>query len=121
MLHRPKLRHSTAIVMVACLTLVVTSGVGATARPPGFVRACGAIKAHARHLRVDIGEGDGSLVSCAHARRVMRRFLHTRDSEFRMFGRRWSCYKSRPDGQGWDYHCIAGTDPYVDVAAGRRW
>jgi hypothetical protein len=121
MLHGSTVRRSTAITLVACLTLALTSSAAAAARPSGFVRACGAIKADGRHLRVDIGEGDGNVVTCTHARGVMRRFLHTRDSDFRMFGRKWGCYKSRPDGQGWDYHCNSGTRTYVDVAAGRRW
>jgi hypothetical protein len=38
-----------------------------------------------------------------------------------MSGRKWSCYKSRPFGYGWDSHCITLTEGYVDIAVGRRW
>jgi hypothetical protein len=56
---------------------------------------------------------------------VMQRFLRIRHGaqfrEFHIFGHSWGCYKSRPDGQGWDYNCPTNGRRYVDVAAGRRW
>lgn len=90
-------------------------------RPTGFVRACGKVNYHRRRVRVDIGEGDGRAVSCKHARDVMQQFMRTqRRTQFTRFGYAWSCYVARRDGQGWGYHCMT-LDPYVDIAADRRW
>lgn len=90
-------------------------------RPTGFVRACGTVKSHHRRIRVDIGEGDGRVVSCKHARQVMQQFLRApRRPEFTRFGHAWSCYVARPGSQGWGYHCMT-FDIYVDIAADRRW
>jgi hypothetical protein len=110
----------TIITVVAGITMRSVAA-SAASRPSGFVRTCGAITFHGRYLRVDLGEGSRKAVTCPHARRVMRHFLRTHDREFRVYRHRWGCYKSRRDGQGWDYHCLAFTRPYVDVAAGRRW
>jgi hypothetical protein len=93
------------------------------ARPPSeFVRACGKITVRGHTLRVDIGEGNGKLITCRQARKVMRRFLmmHRAHARFSAYRLNWDCYKARPGSPGWRYHCLS--DPrYVDVAAGRRW
>ena len=39
-------------------------------------------------------------------------------------GRTYSCYVSRPDGEGWDYHCgwsAAAGGAFIDYGAGRRF
>jgi hypothetical protein len=110
----------TAALVAGLPAAVVADSAQAGKRPSGFVRACGKVKAHRHHLRVDIAEGNGKLITCRQARKVMRRFLRTRRTDFRAYGRKWGCYKSRADGQGWGYHCST-EEPYVDVGAGRRW
>ena len=96
--------------------------------PERPVKACGSISLGGRRLRVDIAGGEPR-VTCATARAVMRRFVATakddlRARDVRYNGRVWGCYRSRPDGVGWDFHCVgqhAGTGRYVDVGAGRRF
>jgi hypothetical protein len=45
----------------------------------------------------------------------------TRLGHVRYRRRTFDCYKSRADGEGWDYHCMTAADAYdVDVGAGRR-
>jgi hypothetical protein len=102
------------------------------ARPP-IAKACAAIRAGGRRLRVDItetiGRGPGS---CGTARTVMRRFLRRHptpysgpnSSQVRFRGRKYGCYVSRPDGEGWDYHCSWSSTSggeFVDYGAGRRF
>jgi hypothetical protein len=91
---------------------------------PHFLQACGRIILKERTIRVDIAEGNRELVTCPHARKVMRRFISTRRKHFKFgaYGKTWECYKSRQDGLGWDYHCGSDTSRrYVDIGAGRRW
>jgi hypothetical protein len=117
-----------ALLVAALAAVILALGAPAnghaTASPPkGFVRACGSIKVGDRSLRVDIGEGNGKLVTCAQARGVGLTFLrsHKSHKSFHRSGRAWSCYKSRPDGRGWAYNCTTLTGGYVDVGVGRRW
>lgn len=47
---------------------------------------------------------------CGTAREVMRRFIRTspevmENGKIRYRGRKYDCYRSRPDGEGWEYHC----------------
>ena len=87
---------------------------------------CGSIHARGKFLAVDIA--DGRLpVTCVAARAVMTRFLGRPVAGYGTvrYGRRtFACYKSRPDGVGWDYNCnfskYTAADAYVDVGAGRR-
>jgi hypothetical protein len=111
---------SAASFTLGCLAGESPKVVQRGKRPSEFVRSCGKITFHGQRVRVDIGEGDGSAVTCPHARKVMRRFLHGPRSSFRAYGAKWDCYRSRQDHEGWDYHCGTRTR-YVDVAAGRRW
>jgi hypothetical protein len=92
-------------------------------RPPsGFVRACGKITVRRRKLRVDIGGGNGKLITCPLAQKVMRRFLmiDRGQARFSVYRLNWDCYKARPGSPGWRYHCLSYPRD-VDVAAGRRW
>jgi hypothetical protein len=117
----PRTSIASGVVVLLLLAVMLPVAALGASRPPGFVRACGSITNHGKRLRIDIGEGDGKLISCPHARSVMRRFLRTHQRGFRSYGQEWGCYKSRPDGQGWDYHCLSIGTRYVDVAGGRRW
>jgi hypothetical protein len=92
-------------------------------RPPsGFVRACGKITVRRGKLRVDIGGGNGKLITCQQAQKVMRRFLaiDRGQARFSAYRLNWDCYKARPGSPGWRYHCLSYPRD-VDVAAGRRW
>jgi hypothetical protein len=91
-------------------------------------RSCGATRAFGRPVVVDIVEGRFPL-TCGTARTVMSRYLARRFVRYgtlRYARLTFECYKARPDGVGWDYHCMylkdsaAGTATYVDVGAGRR-
>jgi hypothetical protein len=130
------LRVAVMLVAVALASSAVGCGTQADARarpqvsprltaraapPRGFVRACGSISVGPRRSRVDIAEGDGKLVTCAHARRVGLAFVRDHRSGFRMFGRAWNCYRSRPDGRGWARNCDTLSGGYVDIGIGRRW
>jgi hypothetical protein len=122
---RDPVRRAVAVLVLACL---LGSALAATAwsasRPEGFVRACGAIQVGKRHLAVDVAEGDGALVTCPHARQVARAFVRDHRDSFRVGGRKWECYKSRPGPGGWAYHCSAFArhgSRYVDVGVGRGW
>jgi hypothetical protein len=70
-------------------------------------------------------------MSCPTARAAMRRFLRLAGSykspngtSITYRGRTFWCYASRPDGEGWDYHCN-GSSPngtsVIDYGAGRRF
>jgi hypothetical protein len=97
-------------------------------------KTCGLIHLRGKPLAVDIDEGRLPL-TCFAARAVMTRYLAIarvhrwssgagsyRHPIYRSLP--FSCYKSRPDGVGWDYHCnyskYSSADAYVDVGAGRR-
>jgi hypothetical protein len=91
-------------------------------------RSCGFIRAHGRPVAVDIAEGRFPL-TCGSARMVMSRYLarrFVRYGSLRHARLTFECYEARPDGVGWDYHCMyvnddaAGAAAYVDVGAGRR-
>src|ERR1051325_10379560 len=62
-------------------------------------------------MRVDITEVIGLPArGCPRAKKVMRKFINTSppvmgDGQVRVDGRTYSCYRSRLDGEGWDYHC----------------
>ncbi|HWI71881.1 MAG TPA: hypothetical protein VNT55_08000 [Baekduia sp.] len=126
---RPRVALLAAALAAAALGLGAPadghpSPAHAAASPPkGFIRACGTIQIGKRSPRVDIAEGNGKLVTCAQARGVGRTFLrsHRSRKSFQQSGRKWSCYKSRPDGVGWDYNCLTLTGGYVDIGVGRRW
>jgi hypothetical protein len=89
-------------------------------------RSCGSIHARRKQVAVDIDEGRLPL-TCDAARAVMRHYLGYRVVRYgsvRYATRTFECYKSRPDGVGWDYHCsysnYSAADAYVDIGAGRR-
>jgi hypothetical protein len=89
-------------------------------------RSCGSIRVRGKQVAVDIDEGRLPL-TCDAARAVMSRYLGRRNVRYgtvRYGTRTFECYKSRPDGVGWDYHCsysnYSAADAYVDVGAGRR-
>lgn len=56
--------------------------------------------------------------------RTYFKHLAGRFGSFHYGARTFECYKSRPDGEGWDYNCdysrYGSADAYVDVGAGRR-
>jgi hypothetical protein len=99
-----------------------------TGRSYRIRRSCGFIQARGTHVAVDIAEGRLPL-TCSAARAVMSRYLtrsFVRYGTLRFGTQKFECYKSRPDGEGWDFHCnydnydSSATDAYVDVGAGRR-
>jgi hypothetical protein len=100
---------------------------------PTLVKACGTISALGTTLEVDISEGR-LRTTCLQARHVITTYLARSNGgdEFRKIklgAKTWHCYKSRPDGAGWDFHCnrmrprLKGRDvnSFVDVGAGRRF
>jgi hypothetical protein len=97
-------------------------------KPERPVKQCGSISVPRRRLRVDIAGGEPRM-PCATVRAVMLRFVRSaraglRARDVRHGGRLWSCYRSRPDGVGWDFHCLGQDDRtgrYVDIGAGRRF
>jgi hypothetical protein len=100
-------------------------------RPP-IAKACGAISVHGDRLQVDITETIGMKArGCDTARHVMRRFVRRSPSvmengQVRYRGRTYDCYRSRLDGEGWDYHCgwsdhSGNSGRYIDFGAGRRF
>ena len=111
----------------------------AIARPssssvPALVKACGTITALDTTLTVDIAEGH-LRTTCRQARHVMTTFL-TRTGgvdgswDIKIGAKTWGCYKSRPDGLGWDYNCnrlkkrfgdLPVRKTFVDIGAGRRF
>lgn len=134
---------SLAALVVAAAALSFAT---AEAHGPGqrmaaapIVKACGKIHARGRVLRVDITEAWGlgsggarALRRCGTARGVIHRFLRHAQLEYRgpnsstvrYRGRRFSCYTSRPDGEGWDFHCnwaSSDVSRFVDYGAGRRF
>jgi hypothetical protein len=83
-------------------------------------------------LRVDITETiNVKARDCRTARNVMHRFVRTSppimgNGQVRYRGRAYDCYRSRLDGEGWDYHCnwsnfTNGNDQLIDFGAGRRF
>jgi hypothetical protein len=100
-------------------------------RPP-IAKPCGSIHVHGRRLRVDITEVIGVPArGCRAARTVMRRFVSRspgfmENGQVVYRGRAYGCYRSRLDGEGWDYHCntsdFGGShDMLIDFGAGRRF
>jgi hypothetical protein len=96
-----------------------------TGRSYRIQRSCGFIEGRGNRVAVDIAEGHLPL-TCAAARAVMSRYLarsFVRYGTVRYGTRRFECYKSRPDGEGWDFNCAysrSASDAYVDVGGGRR-
>lgn len=100
---------------------------------PHLEKECGEIRIHGERLRVDIDETIGMKAhNCRTARRVMRKFIRTSppvmgDGLIRDHGRRYDCYRSRPDGEGWEYHCnwssssSSASFRFIDYGAGRRF
>jgi hypothetical protein len=89
-------------------------------------RRCGLIRFLGRPVDVDIVEGRFPL-TCGAARAVMSRYLARRFVRYgtvRHARLTFECYESRPDGVGWEFHCMtnsaADEAAYVDVGAGRR-
>jgi hypothetical protein len=120
-----------SLALVVSLGLFATTSVVAAPRPP-IAKACGAIRAKGKRQRVDIAEAHGDVShSCSAARAVMRRFIpHSspyggpNNTEVKVEGRTFGCYVSRPDGEGWNYHCMwssSSGDSYIDYGAGRRF
>jgi hypothetical protein len=120
---------SLAVVLPVSGTLPTAS---AGVRPP-IVKACGTIHAKGHKQRVDITESHGHVShSCSAARAVMRRFLRRapatytgpNSAQVNFRGKAFSCYVSRPDGEGWNYHCnwfSSNADSLIDYGAGRRF
>lgn len=118
-----------AIVAVACTSLAGSVSAAAT-RPP-LARACGSIVANGSRLQVDITEVIGLPArGCPRAKTVMRRFISTSppvmgNGQVRVGGKTYSCYRSRLDGEGWDYHCswssFGSRTRLIDFGAGRRF
>jgi hypothetical protein len=128
------LRRSAAalVALAAALATLAALAGTATAGVPSIAKACRSIAVSGRQLRVDITEEHGRpRARCATARAVMRRFLRTdpvyagpNNEQIRFGARTYSCYASRPDGEGWDYHCNWLADSggrFVDFGAGRRF
>jgi len=124
-------RFSVMVVAIVSLSATAAASTAAAPRPP-IVKACGAIHAKGKRQRVDIDEARGGVPrSCTAARAVMRRFLRHAGS----YGgpnnrlvtyneRTYGCYVSRPDGEGWDYHCNWSSPSggaFIDYGAGRRF
>jgi hypothetical protein len=130
----------TSTIACAILTAAIVSVTGAGAAESSYPRplkACGSIVIGAKTIAVDIPEhGGGAMVSCATARNVMTSYLERarsrrwprgsgRNLDFAYRRLHFSCYTSRPDRVGWDFHCgtddfSGGSNKYVDVGAGRR-
>lgn len=120
---------SLAVVLPVSGTLPTAS---AGVRPP-IVKACGTIHAKGHKQRVDITESHGHVShSCSAARAVMRRFLRRapatytgpNSAQVNFRGKAFSCYVSRPDGEGWNYHCnwfSSNADSLIDYGVGRRF
>jgi hypothetical protein len=121
---------------VGALSRKQSASAQASVSRPDIAQACGPIGVGGRQLSVDVAEAIGrGPGSCGTARTVMRRFLGTHPGPYsvtnnndagmvRFSGRRYDCYVSRPDGEGWDYHCMWSSgngDQYIDYAAGRRF
>jgi len=134
---RPSVAVWASAALVALFALGLTLGIpepapGATV-PPIF-QACGSIRAVGGKLKVDITEvRRPPRLRCSLARSVMRRFLRrhptygvpgTSGNVVHFRGRSYDCYASRPDGEGWDYHCnwfSSSGNRFFDFGAGRRF
>lgn len=126
--------RAKAVVLAVVVLLCASGAAVASAGPqPPFVKACGAIHAKGHRQRVDITEARGRVShSCSAARVVMHRFLRQaptaytgpNSAQVNFRGKTFSCYVSRPDGEGWGYHCnwfsSSGTS-FVDYGADRRF
>jgi hypothetical protein len=115
------------------------SGVGSSTPPSGSLvltwirsgesyrirKSCGLIRVRGRPVAIDIAEG-GKPLTCGVARAVMSRYFARRFVRYgtvRYARLVFECYEARPDGVGWDYHCMTSgpaAAAYVDVGAGRR-
>jgi hypothetical protein len=124
--------RALAVIAFAVLALWAWQDARASASRPPIAKACGAIQVHGHRLRVDITEVSGIPArGCRAARTVMRRFVRTSppvqgNGQVRFKGRRYDCYRSRLDGEGWDYHCNRSEDRgakhlFIDFGAGRRF
>jgi hypothetical protein len=121
------------VFALAALLCVVGAAVTSADPRPQLVKACGAIHAKGHEQKVDVTETRGRVShSCRAARAVMRRFLRRapatytgpNNAEVNFRGKIYSCYVSRPDGEGWDYHCnwfSSNADSFIDYGAGRRF
>lgn len=126
-------RAGAMVVAVAVLLCAVGVTVAAAGSRPPLVKACGAIHAKGRKQRVDIAEAHGHVShSCSAARAVMRRFVRRaraaytgpNSTQVNFRGKTFSCYVSRPDGEGWNYHCnwfSSNATSLIDYGAGRRF
>jgi hypothetical protein len=118
-----------ATIAVTCASAAGSVSVAAT-RPP-IAKACGSIVVHGSRLQVDITEVIGLPArGCPRAKTVMQRFVRTSppvmgNGQVRVGGKTYSCYRSRLDGEGWDYHCnwssSGSRTRFVDFGAGRRF
>jgi hypothetical protein len=112
---------------------VASSPVASISVRPPLLKPCGAIDAKGRRQQVDITEARGRVPRrCGTARTVMRRYLRKAPSSYTgpnndrvtVRGRTYSCYVSRPDGEGWNYHCnwfSSNSNAFIDYGAGRRF
>jgi hypothetical protein len=91
-----------------------------------------------KRIAVDVDETNGgAMVSCVVARATMTTYLARagathwpkgdtgRTLDVIRAGEKFTCYTSRPDRVGWDYHCNLDrsslkTIRFVDIGAGRR-
>ena len=91
-----------------------------------FAKDCGYIVVIGKFLRVDEVSTNFpyNQISCVVNRRVMKRYLRRsrgKNKHLTIF-HEYHCSKSRPDGQGWEYHCLASYRGYYeDIGAGRRF
>jgi hypothetical protein len=106
-------------VVVAVATIPATGQAQDQVTP---LTSCGSIRVLGTRFAVDITEGRLHL-TCEAARSVMRRYLTRggkRSDSVRYQGMRFDCYRSRPGGAGWDFHCDRLTrTQYVDIGASR--
>lgn len=116
---------AAAVLFVPAAGIAAAPSVQALGPKPAIHKACGSIRVDGERLRVDISEVIGTNErSCRKARIVMRRFVkrNVNAGDVRYDGRSYGCYESRPDGEGWDYHCMWSSDGrYVGFSAGRRF
>jgi hypothetical protein len=127
------LRRKLIAVLVAVCVAIAGFGGGSAAARDRLGKSCGTLTAIDTTLNVDIAEGR-LRTTCPQARHVMATYLARLGGaeggqKVRLGSKVWGCYKSRPDGVGWDFLCgrlrprLKGPDikNYVYVGAGRRF
>ena len=113
------MRGGVGLGLVVCAWLLLIGEASAASRSyPPPVKSCGSIENGSVRLAVGIDETNGGLmVACPTARVTMSLYLaraHAtkwpegdvgRTLDVVSAGRKFTCYTSRPDRVGWDYHC----------------